>query len=172
VISGPRITRQKPSAARYAALDVGRLDDIIERNKNPKTSFRKPAGSEKRAKSVADQPADAAPAAKAEAAVDPAVAEILASHGPEKPGARLDKIVARNKKPNTNFRWLKVGLAGIVMFVALILLLFTDLADPPEDHRPLSPPAAKPSGVDGVKLWRAPVKKAGSGSAPSSVVKP
>lgn len=160
---------------------MGRLDDIIERNKNPKTSFRKPAKGSKRdekpaeatpAEAAASEPTAATPDApdakpsrtaksysKVPAPPKSTTREVNQRVGDEK--GRLDKIVARNRKPDANYRWLKVGLAGIVLFVVLILLLFTDLAAPPRAAYPEAP-AAKPAGVDGVKLWRAPVKKAGS----------
>ncbi len=124
---------------------MGRLDDIIERNKNPKTSFRK-----------AKPASGAAPKLpKAE------TTEVNQAEQGEDKG-RLDRIIARNKNPNAGFKWLKVGLAGIVLFVVLILLIFTDLAAPPQAAYPQQQPAAKPTGVDGVKLWRAPAKKTGS----------
>ena len=117
---------------------MGRLDDIVEQNKHPKASFRK-----------AKKPA---PAPKAE------TKEVnQAEQGEEK--GRLDRIIARNKNPDAKFRWLKVGLAGIVLFVVLVLLIFTDLAAPPDAAYPTERVQTKPSGVDGVKLWKAPVKK-------------
>ncbi len=163
---------------------MGRLDDIIERNKNPKTSFRKPVKGSKRDDKPATETAsgeastlsatapdapdapDAKPSdrrnvrsySKVPAPPASTTREVNQGVGDEK--GRLDKIVARNKKPDANYRWLKVGLAGIVLFVVLILLIFTDLAAPPKAAYPEAP-AAKPSGVDGVKLWKAP-KKSGS----------
>lgn len=120
---------------------MGRLDDIVERNRNPKGSFRK---------------------AKAPAPRKPETAEV---NQPE-PGAgedkgRLDRIIDRNRNPNRSYKWIRVGLAGIVLFVVLILLIFTDLASPPDEAYPARPPATRPTGVDGVKLWRAP-KRSGS----------
>lgn len=116
---------------------MGRLDDIVERNKHPKTSFRKQK---------------AAPAPKAQ------TTQVNQAEQGETRG-RLDRIIERNKHPDAKFRWLKVGLAGIVLFVVLVLLIFTDLASPPDEAYPEPVPAAKPSGVDGVKLWKAPKKK-------------
>lgn len=157
---------------------MGRLDDIIERNKHPKTSFRKP-----KADRGDDVPTPATGTAPPETTdgqqrrktrfrtpkvargdEPPTKAETSevnqAEQGQQK--GRLDRIIARNEKPNANFRWLKVGLAGIVLFVVLVLLIFTDLAAPPEAAYPTPEPAAKPTGVDGVKLWKAPTKKSGS----------
>ncbi len=159
---------------------MGRLDDIIERNKNPKTSFRKPVkgliAPDKKAGegTQADAPdaSDAKPSArrnarsfsKVPAPPKASTREVNQAEGDDKVG-RLDRIVARNRKPDASYRWLKVGLAGIVLFIVLVLLIFTDLAAPPQAAYPEAP-AAKPAGVDGVKLWRAPVKKPGSAERP------
>lgn len=112
---------------------MGRLEDIALRNKKPKTRFR-----------------------KAPAAPRPQTKEVNQGEGDEK--GRLDQIIARNQHPNSNYRWLKVGLGGLVLFVVLILLIFTDLANPPEDPQP-APVVKEPGG--GVKLWKAP-KQSGS----------
>ena len=171
---------------------MGRLDDIIERNKNPKTSFRKSkvsASSDNSKPSDGDQPAEPGsgdqPAdGKRESRLDNIIVRnqrantglkkrrlempvtdsappsFESEHDPRV--GRLDRIIARNKKPNANYRWLKVGLAGVVLFVVLVLLIFTDLAAPPPATYPTpTDPAAKPSGVGGVKLWKQP-KKSGS----------
>lgn len=150
---------------------MGRLDDIIERNKNPKTSFRK-------AKSASKVEA---PPVVEEAAREPepepeqhrvrlrrrdrdlpmpkaGTSEVNQAEQGENKG-RLDRIIERNKHPDAQYRWLKVGLAGIVLFVVLVLLIFTDLAAPPEAAYPEPTPAAKPTGVDGVKLWRPSANK-------------
>lgn len=156
---------------------MGRLDDIIERNKNPKTSFRKPkAGPGDESATTApevDPPAEPAATKRPrsplriskprgdEPPTKAATTAVNQAEQGEQKG-RLDRIVARNQKPNANYRWLKVGLAGIVLFVVLVLLIFTDLAAPPDAAYPEPVPAAKPSGVGGVKLWKAPVKKSGS----------
>jgi hypothetical protein len=171
---------------------VGRLDDIIERNKNPKTSFRKPkpsSGSVASAEPPAEpevprEPSDEAPGSRLDRIVErnknpktsfrkakpvPApkaeTQEVNQAEQGEQKG-RLDRIIARNQNPNGGYRWLKVGLAGVVLFVVLILLIFTDLASPPEAAYPEKPAATKPTGVDGVKLWRAPKKKTSGSGAP------
>jgi len=163
---------------------VGRLDDIIERNKNPKGSFRKPKPVAESSPQGEEAPASPPePGSRLDRIVErnrnpktsfrkPKKAEPLpkagttevnqAEQGEQK--GRLDRIIARNKSPNAGYRWLKVGLAGMVLFVVLILLIFTDLASPPQAAYP-EQPAVKPSGVDGVKLWKAPKKKSGSASA-------
>lgn len=50
---------------------------------------------------------------------------------------RLDDIIERNKHPRRSLRQRKGfavgGLVGVVLFVVLLLLIFTKLAQPPED---------------------------------------
>ncbi len=153
---------------------MGRLDDIIERNKHPKASFRKskpaPGATEPTtddrdgASAQVVEPKRGKPIlrrAKAEPAPRPATQAVNQAEQGEQKG-RLDRIIARNEKPDANYRWLKVGLAGIVLFVVLVLLIFTDLAAPPDAAYPPARVQVKPSGVDGVKLWKAPVKKPGA----------
>ncbi|MBA2539138.1 MAG: hypothetical protein H0V17_05840 [Deltaproteobacteria bacterium] len=176
---------------------MGRLDDIIERNKNPKTSFRKskvaassPVSSSKPSgDDGAGKPIDKLSSGDQGAGGEDRLARIVARNQRANTGlkrrrlampatnptaplvfesehdpkvGRLDRIIARNKNPDANYRWLKVGLAGVVLFVVLVLLIFTDLAAPPQAAYPTpSEPAAKPSGVGGVKLWKQP-KKSGS----------
>lgn len=156
---------------------MGRLDDIIERNKNPKTRFRKPKAD--RGDGASSTSPEVAPPAEPAATKRPrlglraskargdepptkaATTEVNQAEQGEQKG-RLDRIIARNEKPNANYRWLKVGLAGVVLFVVLVLLIFTDLAAPPDAAYPTERVQTKPSGVDGVKLWKAPVKKPGA----------
>lgn len=80
---------------------------------------------------------------------------------------RLENIIERNRNPGKSRvrKGLGIGFAMLVVFVVLILLIFTDLANPPEADNPAPPPpAAKPEGVRGVKLWS---PKHSSGSAAS-----
>lgn len=151
---------------------MGRLDDIIERNKNPKTSFRKPVkGAPAATPAVtdgasSDEPVVEKPAGR-RAPIGQRGREALDKRTEsvdEQGKNRLDRIIARNERPDAKYRWLKVGLAGIVLFIVLVLLIFTDLAAPPEAAYPETP-TAKPTGVDGVKLWKAP-KKSGSSAKP------
>lgn len=76
---------------------------------------------------------------------------------------RLENIIERNRHPGRHRKrkgLVGIGLATLVVFVALILLIFTDLASPPEASRPPpEAPAAKPDTVRGVPLWREPKKK-------------
>jgi hypothetical protein len=76
---------------------------------------------------------------------------------------RLEEIVERNRNPRAAIRKSGgrrgVGITGVVLFVVLILLCFTDLAHPPQDPPP--PPADR---VHDIKLG-APIKRTGSGSA-------
>ena len=58
---------------------------------------------------------------------------------------RLEDIIQRNRKPRgsvRNRRGLGVGLVSIILFVVLILLIFTDLAHPPDDE-PAPPPTGE-----------------------------
>jgi len=53
---------------------------------------------------------------------------------------RLDDIIERNKNPRRALRRKKGvaigGLVSVVLFVVLLLLIFTNLAQPPEDAYP------------------------------------
>jgi len=87
---------------------------------------------------------------------------------------RLENIIERNQRPGKSRirRGLGVGFAMIVVFVVLILLIFTDLATPPEDERLAPEPAARPAPnqprpVRGLKLW-SPAARGGSGSGSGS----
>jgi hypothetical protein len=76
---------------------------------------------------------------------------------------RLENIIERNRHPGRHRKrkgLVGIGLATLVVFVALILLIFTDLANPPEAAKPAETPAVKPDAVRGVPLWREPKKKA------------
>jgi hypothetical protein len=94
---------------------------------------------------------------------------------------RLDEIIQRNRSPGRARRIAKgrrgMGLAGVVLFVVLLLLIFTDLATPPDVARTgtgtdpgssqsIEAPARPARGerVNGVMLGPGP----GAGSAPSS----
>lgn len=118
---------------------MGRLDDIIERNKNPGKA-RKPSGD-----------APASPAAPEAAPAAPAARE----------KSRLDQIIERNKNPR------KHGRSGVTMglvvaafvFLILVLIVFTDFDDSPTAKSP--EPTVAPSGekrVDGVLLYREPAR--------------
>jgi hypothetical protein len=81
---------------------------------------------------------------------------------------RLENIIERNRHPGRHRKrkgLVGIGLATLVVFVALILLIFTDLANPPEAAKPPGvgdeqrSPAVKPDTVRGVPLWREPQKK-------------
>lgn len=80
---------------------------------------------------------------------------------------RLEDIIERNRNPRAAIRNRKgrrgVGLPGVVLFVVLLLLIFTDLAKPPE---PDPPPLRQSDQVRGVML-SSPAKRAGSGRAGS-----
>jgi hypothetical protein len=84
---------------------------------------------------------------------------------------RLDDIIERNRNPRAAIRKRGgrrgVGLTGVVLFVVLVLMIFTDLAHPPDadDPRPEGPAAAPGGKVRGVLLGgpRRP------GSSPSGV---
>lgn len=115
---------------------MGRLEDIIERNKNPGKA-RKEAAS-----------CDAA-------AAPPVAAKRKGLDGM----SRLDQIVERNKHPR------KYGRSGVTMgllvaafvFLILVLMVFTDFDESPDAQPPA--PAAAPSGekrVDGVLMYREP----------------
>ncbi len=84
---------------------------------------------------------------------------------------RLEDIIERNKHPGKTARkrrGIGMSFAMIVVFGALVLLIFTDLASPPDDKpAPAPTPTAKPDGqVRGLKLW-SPKRGSGSGSAGS-----
>ena len=75
---------------------------------------------------------------------------------------RLEDIAERNRNPRAAIRKMKnrrgVGLTGIVLFVVLILLAFTDLGhSPPPDPGP-------PSKDDSVRVKLGAPKQGGSGS--------
>jgi hypothetical protein len=75
---------------------------------------------------------------------------------------RLENIIERNRHPGRSRKrkgLVGIGLATIVVFVALILLIFTDLASPPEAAKPPPEPAVKPDTVRGVPLWREPARR-------------
>lgn len=90
---------------------------------------------------------------------------------------RLDDIIERNRNPRGALRQAKgrrgVGLAGVVLFVVLILLIFTDLArspDAPPAPGPRAPTAAPHDRVRDIYLAspraRPPVRDAGVKVAP------
>jgi hypothetical protein len=83
---------------------------------------------------------------------------------------RLENIIERNRHPGRHRKrkgLVGISLATLVVFVALILLIFTDLASPPEASDPSIPlrspateaPATRPDAVRGVPLWREPAKQ-------------
>ena len=126
---------------------MGRLDDIIERNKNPGKA-RTPAADS------AASPAPAAPATPAKG-LDGM--------------SRLDQIVERNKHPG------KYGRRGVTMgvllaafvFLILVLIVFTDFDESPTATQP--EPAVVPSGekrVDGVLMYREPARRDAATDAP------
>ncbi|MEO8702812.1 MAG: hypothetical protein ABI867_22400 [Kofleriaceae bacterium] len=83
---------------------------------------------------------------------------------------RLDEIIERNRHPRRavrNRKGIGVGLASIVLFGALVALIFTNLAQPPEDPpAPPSPPAEHR--VRDVRLRPFKAKPAGSAAGSGS----
>jgi hypothetical protein len=81
---------------------------------------------------------------------------------------RLDDIIERNLNPRRAMRKRKgpgVGLVSIVLFVVILLLIFTNLAQPPEDAVAPAPPSGSEHRVRDVRLG-APV------AAPVAAPKP
>jgi hypothetical protein len=83
---------------------------------------------------------------------------------------RLDEIIERNRHPRRSIRKRKgglgVGLASIVLFGALVALIFTNLAQPPED--PPATPTPPEHRVRDVRLRPLHKPATGSGSAVGS----
>ena len=81
---------------------------------------------------------------------------------------RLDNIIERNRNPRraVGYKYLKVGLASVVLFVVLVLLIFTDLAQPSESSPPAPGSAGK--GVPDVLLRRDRPRPAKGTATPGS----
>jgi hypothetical protein len=115
---------------------MGRLDDIIERNKNPGKAHKAPGDA-------------------------PASPEATAPASPAGEKSRLDQIIERNQNPRKHGRsGVTMGLVvAAFVFLILVLIVFTDLDDSPTAQAP--EPTVAPSGekrVDGVLLYREPMR--------------
>jgi len=80
------------------------------------------------------------------------------------PVGRLDNIVARNRRPSgLQERVIVSTVFGLIVLLVIALAVFTDLGLPPEAR---DAPAARPARaapdrthrVDGIRLWKQPVK--------------
>jgi len=136
---------------------MGRLEDIIERNKNPGKARKEASGAEGSASTGAGAGSGAADSAGDAAGSGAPAAKRKGLDGL----SRLDQIVERNKHPG------KYGRSGVTMgvlvaafvFLILVLIVFTDLDDSPNAPEPTPAPAAAPSGekrVNGVLMYREP----------------
>ena len=113
---------------------MGRLEDIIERNKNP----GKPKAADDT--DTPDAPAHVKPAKGLEGM------------------SRLDQIVERNRHPG------KYGRRGVTMgvllaafvFLILVLIVFTDFDESPTAKEPEPSIAPGEKRVDGVLMYREP----------------
>ena len=114
---------------------MGRLDDIIERNRNPSAARQREA--------------------KAEPKISIAPPRATAGKNED----RLRDIIERNKNPGRGQRGKRIGmtLVPIILLAVLLLLIFTNLAQPEDD----APPPKARSGdqrVRDIRLWTPPAK--------------
>lgn len=119
---------------------MGRLDDIAERNRNPRAAIQKAKAAEK-----------AAEKAKREAAEAGGDATDVKPSPPEN---RLANIIERNRNPKTRQGFVAgVGIAAFLLFI-LGLMVFTDLGLRQEAKKPVAAPVDRSGDkhVDGVQL--------------------
>jgi len=83
---------------------------------------------------------------------------------------RLDNIIERNRNPRRaiGYKHLKVGLASLVLFVVLVLLIFTDLAQPSESSMPAPAAGSADKRVHDVLLRRDRVRPSTGSATPGS----
>jgi hypothetical protein len=134
---------------------VGRLEDIIERNRNPSEARKREAKAKAKASAIAEprrsRKSERRPANEA---AGPAAA---------KREDRLRDIVERNQNPGRGQLGKRIGMTAvpIILLVVLLLLIFTNLAERP-DAPPPAPGSSDHKRVNDIRLWTPPAKHAGS----------
>jgi len=85
---------------------------------------------------------------------------------------RLDNIVTRNRRPHWSRNPVVHAIAvGVILIIVLVLVAFTDLAQPRHAAHP-RPDAGAPTHVDGVLLRSFPTHDAGPSRAADAAPTP